>query len=130
MPSKGLSERILFQGRCYELSEKPVNQRFFSLRKDVFQVREESVIGFLRGAVALTELTTVELFGCGEQRPSPAVFMTVFVGWIDKILGNDIATHLQSGNKAVEPAAHFWTSKATGSTQLTGNHTAVQLKSQ
>ena len=64
----------------------------------------------------------------GKFFAGKAVFMTMFVGWIDKILGTDIATHLQSCNKTIEPAAHLRTSKATGSTQLTGNHTAVQLK--
>ena len=48
---------------------------------------QEAVEGFLWGAVAAAGVTAQQLFGRGEERPSPAVFAVVLIDGIDKIFG-------------------------------------------
>lgn len=54
----------------------------------------DAVKRLLRRAAALAEVATIKLFGGGEQRPAPAVFVAVAVGGIDEILGDDARGHL------------------------------------
>ena len=77
---------------------------------------DEATEGFFGGAKTQACLTTVKLLRGGEQRPTPAVFLTMLVGRIDKVFGHDIAAHLQTGDEAVELAAHLRACKATGCT--------------
>ena len=83
-----------------------------------------------RSALALARILSVKLFGRGEQRPTPAVFVAVLVSRIDEVLGDDAAGRLQAGDIAVESAAHLRPRETTGSTKLSGNKTAVLLQSQ
>ena len=86
---------------------------------------QEAVEGLLRGAVTAAGIAAQQLFGRGEERPSPAVFAVVFIDGIDKVFGDDAAGHLQAGDVAVEAAAHLRTGKATGGPQFTGDEAAV-----
>ena len=86
---------------------------------------QEAVEGLLRGAVTAAGIAAQQLFRCGEERPSPTVFVVVLVDGIDKVFGDDAAGHLQAGDVAVEAAAHLRTGKATGGPQFTGDETAV-----
>lgn len=70
----------------------------------------------------------VEAFGCSEERPSPAVAVAVAVAWIDEILGDNAASHLQACDVGIETATHLGSGESTGGTQLAGYHTPVGLK--
>ena len=76
---------------------------------------DEATEGFFWSTKTLACLTTVKLLRGGEQRPAPAVFFAMLVGRIDKVFGHDIAAHLQTGDEAVELAAHIGTCEAAGS---------------
>ena len=52
----------------------------------------------------------------------------MFVGRIDKVLGNYQARHLQTSHVAIKLAAHLGPVEATGSTEFTGNETDVFSK--
>ena len=81
-------------------------------------------------AWALAGIFSVELFGRGEQRPAPAVFVAVLVSWINEVLGDDATGRLQPSDIAVESAAHLWPCETAGGTKLSGNKTAVLLQGQ
>ena len=49
---------------------------------------------------------------------------------IDEILGDDAASHLQTGDAVVEAAAHLRPGKPTGGTQLASNEAPLFLKCQ
>ena len=83
-----------------------------------------------RRAWALAGFFSIELFGRGEQRPAPTVFVAVLVSRIDEVLGDDAAGRLQLGDIAVETAAHLRPRETTGSTKFTGNKTPMLLQCQ
>ena len=56
----------------------------------------------------------IQLFGCREERPSPPVFIAVFVNRIDEVLCDKAAGHLQTCDIAVEAASHLRTVEAAG----------------
>ena len=85
---------------------------------------------FFRSALTLAGLFSVELFGRGEQRPAPAVFVAVLVYRIDEVLSDDAAGRLQSGHITVETAAHLRPCETTGGTKFSGNKTSMLLQSQ
>ena len=85
----------------------------------------QPLVRFLWCAVAAAGLASEECLGSRQQRPAPAIFMTMTVGRVYEVLGNDIATHLQAGDIAVESAAHLGTIETTGGTQFAGDETAV-----
>ena len=88
----------------------------------------ESAERFLGRAVALAGGAAQLPLGCGEQRPAEAVLVSVLVGGIDKIFGNNVAGHLQAGDKGVELAAHFRPGEAAGRPKLACYHAAVHLQ--
>ena len=88
---------------------------------------QEAVEGLLRGAVTAAGIAAQQLFGRGEERPSPAVFAVVLVDGIDKVFGDDAAGHLQAGDVAIKLTAHLWSCKAAGCTEFTGDQTSVFL---
>ena len=67
---------------------------------------ENPLIRFLGSAVALASLPAIEIFGSIEQRPTPTIFMIVFVARVDEILGHDVSCHFQSGEITVKLASH------------------------
>ena len=95
------------------------------LGDDGFEVIEDALIGLLRGAGALAHVAGVELLGGGEQRPAPTVLAIVLIDGIDKIFGNDSGGHLQTGDVAIELAAHLGAIETAGSTELASNETAL-----
>lgn len=86
---------------------------------------KDALIGLLRGAGALAHLAGVELLGGGEQRPTPTVLVVVLIYGIDKIFGNNSGGHLQTGDVAIELAAHLGAIEAAGGAQLARNQTAM-----
>ena len=54
--------------------------------------------------------------------------MSVLVSRIDKVLGDDAAGHLQTGDISVEAAAHLGACESAGGTKLTGDETALLLE--
>ena len=91
---------------------------------------EETVERLLWGARTLTGLAPHESFWGGEQRPAPAVFAVVFVAGIDEIFRHDATGHLQTGDIAVETAAHLGACESTGGSQFTGDQRPLLLQSE
>ena len=85
---------------------------------------------FFWRAWALAGIFSIKLFGRGEQRPAPAVFVAVLVSRIDEVLGDDATGRLQTGDIAVETATHLRPCETACSTKLSGNETAMLLQSQ
>lgn len=59
-----------------------------------------------------TGSNAIKLFRSGQQRPSPSIFVIMTVTWVDKVLGDDVATHLHPSDDGIETAAHLWASEA------------------
>ena len=89
---------------------------------------ENPLIRFLGSAVALASLPAIEIFGSGEQRPSPAIFMIVLVTRIDEILGHDVSCHFQSGEITIKLASHSLARETAGCPKFPCNETAGRLK--
>ncbi len=87
-----------------------------------------ALVRFFGRAFAPASLQSEQAFGGGKQRPAETIFATVLVGRIYKILGNDMARHLKSGDVAVELTAHIRSNKTTGSAQVACYHAAVLLQ--
>ena len=92
------------------------------------QVGGDELSRLLGTVLALASLTTQQTLGSGEQRPAPAVFLSMLVARVDKVLGNDATLHLQAGDIGVEATAHFGPGEATHGTQLTRDEAAVFLQ--
>ena len=85
---------------------------------------ENPLARFLESAVALASLPAIEIFGSIEQRPSPAIFMIVFVARVDEILGYDVSCHFQSGEITVKLASHSLTRETAGCPKFSRDETA------
>lgn len=94
-------------------------------REKLTEVGDHAAQRLLRRAVTLAGLFAEQLLGCGEQCPAPAVFFPVLVTGIDKVLGDDAASHLQARDVAVKTASRLRLSKTAESAQVTRNETAV-----
>ena len=86
---------------------------------------EESLKRVFGCARTLADGFSVEVFGGRQQRPSPAVFAVVLVVRIDEIFGNDVASHLQTGDVAVELAAHLCACEATEVAKFSCDEAAI-----
>ena len=80
---------------------------------------ENPLIRLFGSSVALASLPAIEIFGSIEQRPTPTIFMIVFVARVDEILGHDVSRHFQSGEITVKLASHSLASEAAGSPKRT-----------
>ena len=89
---------------------------------------ENPLIRFLGSAIALANLPAIELFGSVEQRPSPTIFMIVFVARVDEILGHDVSRHFQSGEITVKLASHSLARETAGCPKFSRDETASRLK--
>ena len=89
------------------------------------QVGADAVKGLLGSAATLAGIVTIEQLGGSKQRPPPAVLAAVTVGGIDKVLGDDAGGHLETGDVAVEAAAHLRTVEAAEGAQFAGDEAAV-----
>ena len=92
------------------------------------QVVNDEFARLLGRVFTLACITAKETLGSGEERPAPAVFLSMLVARVDKILGHDAALHLQAGDIGVEATAHFGPGEATHGTQLTRDEAAVFLQ--
>ena len=92
-----------------------------NVRQNLFEMVEHPLARFLWCAVGVASLASEERFGRSEQRPSPAIFPSVTVVWIDEIFRHDIAAHLQSRQVGVEAAPHLRPCEATGRPQVAGD---------
>ena len=93
MAAKGtLFLQLLFETES--LFHHPQNLFLCSLRTYRLKMSADAVKRLLRRAVASAEVAAIKLFGGGEQRPSPAIFVAVAVGRIDEVLGDDARGHL------------------------------------
>ena len=91
---------------------------------------KQSLIRLLRRPLAAVVISSEQLFRCGQQGPSPAVFLAMLVERIDKILRHDVAAHLQACDIAVELTAHLGPRESAGGTQFTGDEAALLLERQ
>ena len=96
--------------------------------QDFPEVVDHAFAGFLRGTVGVTGFPLEECFGCSEQRPAPAVFPSVAVARIDKVLGDDVASHFEPRDIGVEPSSHFGTGEAACCTEFAGDEAAFALE--
>ena len=88
---------------------------------------EDALIGLLRGAGALAHIAGVELLGGGEQRPAPTILVMVLIDGINKVFGDDPGGHLQTGDVAIELAAHLGTIETASGPQLASNQGSLLL---
>ena len=110
-------------------SKEDAPERFLAgLGENGLHVGEHPLEGLFGGAGALAGSSAVELFGGGEQGPSPSVFMSVFVDGINEVFSHDIAPHLHPSDDGIETATHLWTRKATEGAELTRDETAVLVQ--
>ena len=89
---------------------------------------EKPLVGLLWRTGATESITSHKCLWRSKQWPTPAVFVSMLIDRIYKVLGNDETRHLQTSYVAVELTAHLRTVKATGSTQFTGNETTLFTK--
>ena len=87
-----------------------------SVRQELLEVADHALQRFLGCEVAQAGLLAQQLLGGGQQRPSPAVLFAVFVAGIDEVLGDNAASHLQTGDIAVKLTAHLRSRKPAGCT--------------
>ena len=111
-----------------KLSDEVLKLLVGGMGQESLEVGQNAVVGLLWRTGAVGAVWAKESFWRGEQRPPPAVFVTVLVGGIDEVLSNDEAGHLQAGNIAVELAAHFGAIETAGGTELAGNEAAMLTK--
>ena len=89
------------------------------------EVVKNAAVRLVGRTLAEAGLVAVELFGRGQERPSPAVGAAVLVVGVDEIFGHHPAGRLEAGDVGVETAAHLGTGEATGGAQLARDHAAV-----
>lgn len=97
--------------------------------KQFLEVVSHPLAGLFGGTVGMAAVFTQKGFGSGEQRPSPAILLSVFVLGVDEIFRNDISAHFEPGNVRVKLAAHFCARKAACFAQVAGDHAAVFFQS-
>ena len=85
---------------------------------------ENPLLRLFWSSVALTNLPAIEIFGSGEQRPSPAIFVIVLVTRVDEILGHDVSRHFQSGEITVKLASHSLARETAGCPKFSRDETA------
>ena len=110
-------------------SKEDAPERFLAgLGENGLHVGEHPLEGLFGGAGALAGSSAVELFGGGEQGPSPSVFMSVFVDGINEVFSHDVAPHLHPSNDGIELAAHLGSRESAEGTELTRDEAAVLLQ--
>ena len=125
-PWGGIMSRILVSRHS---SKEDAPERFLAgLGENGLHVGEHPLEGLFGGVGALAGSSAVELFGGGEQGPSPSVFMSVFVDGINEVFSHDIAPHLHPSDDGIETATHLWTRKATEGAKLTSDETAMLVQ--
>ena len=92
------------------------------------QVVCHAPVGFVGCSVAQTCFMPQQSLWRGEQRPTESVFASVFVNGIDKVLGDDVSSHLQAADVGIELRAHVLSREVAGGSQFTGYHAALIAK--